>query len=239
MSQYAIEVNHISKKFVLRKVNYGFKDLLLHSAAHVKEMLRPDYFCALNDVSFTIKSGESVGICGPNGCGKTTLLECIAGILSPDCGSIRHQGRIGMLLDVGVGFCNELSGRDNIIINGVLQGMSRKEVRQKEDEIIDFSGIKDFIDQPLFTYSAGMAARLGFAIATAMEPEILLIDEILAVGDADFREKSLTRIRALLQKQGTTLLLVSHNMNDINEFCNRRISMEHGHIIEDRILTCQ
>lgn len=234
MSKYAIEVTNVTKKFRLRKVNYGIKDLLLHSFSHFNALLHPELFCALNDISLAIEPGEAVGICGPNGCGKTTLLECIGGIIFPDTGKIRHHGRIGMMLDVGVGFCSELSGRENIVINGVLQGMSLREIRRKEEEIIDFSGIGKFVDQPVFTYSSGMVARLGFSIATAMTPEILLIDEILAVGDAAFREKSLNRMRELLGKQGTTLVFVSHNPHDINDFCSRLVTIDQGRIIDDR-----
>lgn len=233
MNSPVIELNHVCKTFTLRKVNYGLKDLLLHSVNHVKDMINVSRFTALDDVNLTIHPGEAVGICGHNGCGKTTMLELIGGILFPSQGQITVRGRIGMLLDVGVGFCGELSGRENIMINAVLQGMTRAEVRAKEEEIVDFAGIGVFIDQPLFTYSSGMAARLGFAIATAMTPEIMLIDEILAVGDADFRIKSLNKLHTMLRDHGTTLLLVSHNLNDIGDFCSRLIRMEHGRIIGD------
>ena len=236
MSDPIIELRHVSKSFRLRNVNYGMKDFLLHSVKHIKNIVDNQRFVALNDINVSFAGGEAVGVYGHNGCGKTTLLELIGGILFADSGKITVRGKIGMLLDVGVGFCGELSGRENIMVNGVLQGMSRQEVRAKEEDIIEFSGVRQFIDQPLFTYSAGMAARLGFSIATAMTPEILLIDEILAVGDADFRAKGLERMRTLLRDNGTTLLLVSHNMNDIRDFCHRLIRMDHGRIIEDGII---
>jgi len=232
MSKEIIRLDNISKSFIVRRANYGLKNVFLHSWHYIQKNLRKEYYIALDNISLSVTAGESIGVFGHNGAGKTTLLEIISGIIRPDRGFIKVAGRIGMLLDLGTGFCPELSGRENILINGVMQGMSLGDMRALENDIIEFSGIEDFIDQPVFTYSSGMTARLGFSIAMSTRPDILLIDEILAVGDGEFRQQCLERVR-YLQQQGTSLFIVSHNYNDIRSFCHRIIRMDKGRIVSD------
>ena len=223
-----ISVEHLSKSYVLRKTSYGgMKGALLHFFQYVREASNTVNFDALSDLSFKIYPGETVALVGPNGCGKTTLLSIIGGVIRGYSGTVTVHGRISMMLALGAGFVPELSGRENIILNGVLQGKTKKEMDALVDEIIEFSELGQFIDVPIFRYSSGMQMRLGFAVATAIEPEILLVDEILAVGDSEFSKKCEMRIRKLLEKN-TTLILVSHNPADIQKYCKRIIRLEHG-----------
>ncbi|MCP3967233.1 MAG: ABC transporter ATP-binding protein [Lentisphaerae bacterium] len=175
---------------------------------------------------------KTVGIVGGNGSGKSTLLSLIGGVIMPCLEAVNIRGSVSMLLELGAGFHNDLSGRDNIILNGILQGKTKREMKEMMEEIIDFANIGDFIDCPISQYSSGMKARLAFAVATAIKPEILLIDEILAVGDIDFAQKCEKRIKSLLNNN-TTLILVSHNYNDIQNFCERTIKIENGIIVSD------
>ncbi len=186
-------------------------------------------FNALNDISFSIKQGESVGIIGSNGAGKSTLLKVIARVIRPTLGRVRLKGRVAPLLELGAGFDYEMTGRENIFLNGAVLGFSRKDMADRLDRIVAFSGVKEFIDAPVRTYSSGMVARLGFAVATDIQPDVLIIDEILAVGDADFQKKSAARIMEYRNK-GSTVLVVSHNPNSIKELCKRTLWLEHGHI---------
>ncbi|MEM4297363.1 MAG: ABC transporter ATP-binding protein [Nitrososphaerota archaeon] len=184
---------------------------------------------ALKDVSFEVMHGECVGIIGRNGSGKSTLLKIIARVLRPTSGRIWRRGRVAPLLELGGGFHSELTGRENIFLNGTLLGHNQKEIRERFEWIVDFAELWDFIDAPLRTYSTGMVARLGFAVATAWEPEILLIDEVLAVGDTAFQRKCIARLNEFRQR-GTTILLVSHNLQMIRNFCDRAIWLESGRI---------
>jgi lipopolysaccharide transport system ATP-binding protein len=188
--------------------------------------LRPDEFWAVNDVSFQLKRGECLGLIGHNGAGKTTLLKMLNGLIKPDRGRISMRGKVGALIALGAGFNPILSGRENIYINASVLGLTKKETDAKLDEIIEFSGIEDFIDTPVQNYSSGMQVRLGFAVATAIEPEILLLDEVLAVGDMAFRIKCYNRI-GRLQKQAATIL-VTHDMSYLSTVCNRILFMSSG-----------
>lgn len=227
-----IEISHLTKQFRLMNRHYGLKNILLHLPNYIRDRRHPRMFTALDDISFTVERGERIALFGPNGCGKTTLLSVIGGVYRSYQGEVKVRGRVSMMLALGAGMHPELSGRENIILNGVLQGKSIREMQKLMDDIIDFADIGEFIDVPLYQYSSGMKARLGFGISTAIEPEILLVDEVLAVGDADFKKKCENRIDRLLSN-GCTLFLVSHNTNDIHRYCNRVIELSHGKIIAD------
>ncbi|HOB62539.1 MAG TPA: ABC transporter ATP-binding protein [Candidatus Competibacteraceae bacterium] len=187
------------------------------------------HFNALDDVSFSIKKGQTVGIIGSNGAGKSTLLKVISRVIRPTEGRVFLKGRIAPLLELGAGFDYEMTGRENIFLNGAVLGFSKKNMADQIEQIVDFSGIKEFIDAPVRTYSSGMVARLGFAIATHIQPEVLIIDEILSVGDAEFQQKSTARILNY-HKNGSTILIVSHNAPSIKQLCDHAIWLEHGSI---------
>jgi ABC-2 type transport system ATP-binding protein/lipopolysaccharide transport system ATP-binding protein len=186
-------------------------------------------FWALKEVSLDIRPGEAFGLIGPNGAGKSTLLKVIARVLRPTAGRVRVAGRIAPLLELGAGFNEELTGRENVFLNGAILGFTRKEIAARFDRIVDFAGVGDFIDAPLRSYSSGMAARLGFSVATDVRPEILILDEILSVGDAEFQEKSADRIDAFHQK-GTTILMVSHSLESVKSICRRAAWLEKGEV---------
>jgi lipopolysaccharide transport system ATP-binding protein len=206
----------------------GFKSFILRLPSSLWAF-KKSRFDALMDVSFSVRRGESLAIQGRNGAGKSTTLGLIAGVMDPTGGKISVNGRVSPLLELGGGFHNDLSGRENILLNGVLLGLSRREIKQKVDQIIDFSGIEKFIDQPLRTYSSGMVARLGFSVVAHLDPEILLIDEILAVGDMDFQKKCLEKL-AEFKKSGVTMILVSHNLSDIEGLCERVLWIENHRV---------
>lgn len=214
-------------------VQQGFKSMLLHLPAYIKNRMQSKTFTALDNINLSIKRGERVGLTGHNGCGKTTLLSIIGGVYKDYKGICDVRGRCSMMLALGAGFCPQLSGRENIVLNGVLQGKTRSEMKDLMEDIIDFAEIGEYIDAPIYQYSSGMMARLGFGVATAIQPEILLVDEVMAVGDANFAAKCEVRINKLLQG-GTTLILVSHNPADIDKYCRRVIRIDHGKIIEDK-----
>lgn len=186
-------------------------------------------FNALNNISFSIKEGETVGIIGANGAGKSTLLKVISRVIRPTYGRVFLRGRIAPLLELGAGFDYEMTGRENIFLNGAVLGFSRKDMANRLDRIVEFSGIVDFIDAPVRTYSSGMVARLGFAVATDVQPEVLVIDEILSVGDADFQKKSAARISEY-HNNGSTILIVSHDAASIKKLCDQVIWLERGSI---------
>jgi len=191
-----------------------------------------DYLWALKDVSFEVKRGEAVGIIGRNGSGKTTLLKILSRITAPTEGYAEVHGRIGSLLEVGTGFHPELTGRENIYLNGAVIGMKRAEIDRKFSEIVEFAEIEKFLDTPVKRYSSGMYVRLAFAVAAHLEPEILLVDEVLAVGDASFQKKCLGKMGDVT-KEGRTVVFVSHNMNAVQELCQRAILLREGQIVED------
>jgi lipopolysaccharide transport system ATP-binding protein len=189
-------------------------------------------YWALRHLDFKVSPGEVLGVIGTNGAGKTTLLKVLAGILIPDEGQVTTQGRISTLLQLGAGFEPELSGRDNIYLNGLVLGLSKAELDQRFEEIVDFAQLGQFIDAPLKTYSSGMQARLGFSVACNVDPDILLVDEILAVGDETFRDKSYNRMLSF-KEQGKTILLVSHSLDKVLSFCSRAIWLNQGRIVCD------
>lgn len=188
-----------------------------------------DYVWALKDITFDVKQGDVVGIIGKNGAGKSTLLKLLSRVTSPTTGTIRAQGRIASLLEVGTGFHPELTGRENIYMNGSIMGMTRQEIDRKLDEIVDFAGVERYIDTPVKRYSSGMTVRLGFAVAAFLEPEILVVDEVLAVGDAEFQKKAIGKMQDVSKGEGRTVLFVSHNMAAVRRLCKHGVLLEHGH----------
>lgn len=189
-----------------------------------------DYVWALQDINFEVERGEVLGIIGKNGAGKSTLLKILSKITAPSTGSIKSRGRIASLLEVGTGFHGEMTGRENIFLNGAILGMTKKEIASKLDEIIEFSGCERYIDTPVKRYSSGMTVRLAFAVAAFLEPEILVIDEVLAVGDAEFQKKAIGKMKDISREGGRTVLFVSHNMASVKSLCTKGIVMEHGRI---------
>ena len=201
-----------------------FKEYMIR---YIQRQIKHNTFLALDDVSLTVNQGEVFGIIGENGAGKSTLLKLIAKVLKPTRGRIWVKGRVAPLLEVGAGFHPELTGRENVYLNGAMLGFTQKEMDERFQQIVDFAELWDFIDAPLRTYSSGMWARLGFAVATDVDPDILIVDEILSVGDENFQRKSSERIAAIREK-GATILLVSHNMSLIEEMCDRAVLFDHG-----------
>ena len=189
-----------------------------------------DFVWALKDITFDVEQGDVVGIIGKNGAGKSTLLKLLSRITSPTTGIIRAKGRIGSLLEVGTGFHPEMTGRENIYMNGSIMGMTRAEITRKLDEIVDFAGVERYLETPVKRYSSGMKVRLGFAVAAFMEPEILVVDEVLAVGDAEFQKKAIGKMKDVSQGGGRTVLFVSHNMASVRSLCNRGVVLKDGHV---------
>ncbi|MBF4486013.1 ABC transporter ATP-binding protein [Flavobacterium sp. CSZ] len=189
-----------------------------------------DYVWALQDINFEVERGEVLGIIGKNGAGKSTLLKILSKVTAPTTGSIKSRGRIASLLEVGTGFNGEMTGRENIFLNGAILGMTKKEISSKLDEIIEFSGCERYIDTPVKRYSSGMTVRLAFAVAAFLEPEILVIDEVLAVGDAEFQKKAIGKMQDISKGEGRTVLFVSHNMAAVKSLCTRGIVLEHGEV---------
>jgi lipopolysaccharide transport system ATP-binding protein len=223
-----VEVNNITKKYNLNRstepvtLRNGIKSLF------EKKEKSKDYY-ALNDVSFSINKGDKLGIIGNNGAGKSTLLKILSKITNPTSGSVKVNGKVASLLEVGTGFHPELSGRENIYLNGAILGMSKREIKEQFDEIVDFAGpqIANFLDTPVKRYSSGMYVRLGFAISAHLNPEILIVDEVLAVGDADFQKKSLGKMKEVAAND-KTILFVSHNLTAVSNLCNKTLHLEKG-----------
>jgi lipopolysaccharide transport system ATP-binding protein len=227
MSDIAIKVENISKLYQIGDTSSGsLRETIVELFSPGKNR-RTEDFWALQDLSFEVKRGEALGIIGKNGAGKSTLLKVLSRITEPSRGRIEIDGRISSLLEVGTGFHPELTGRENIFLNGTILGMSRAEVRAKFDEIVDFSGVEKFLDTPVKRYSSGMKVRLAFAVAAHLEPEILIIDEVLAVGDAEFQKKCLEKMEDVAG-QGRTILFVSHNMNAVRQLCSKSLLLRHG-----------
>lgn len=190
-----------------------------------------DYVWALKDINFEVKQGEVLGIIGRNGAGKSTLLKILSRTTSPTTGSVKIKGRVASLLEVGTGFHPELSGRDNIFLNGAILGMSKQEIKSKFDEIVDFAGVERYIDTPVKRYSSGMYVRLAFGVAAHLDPEILIVDEVLAVGDAEFQKKALGKMKDVSMKEGRTVLFVSHNMAAVKQLCTMGMIFENGKLV--------
>ncbi len=242
MTQLALKAENVWKKYRIKRPFDGqsgsLKEVLNSPINWVvkKFNFSPDHghdhnqdFWALKDISFEIDHGESIGIIGRNGAGKSTLLKILSRITRPSRGQVTLYERVNSLLEIGTGFNTELSGRDNIYLNGSFLGMKRVEIRQRFDEIVDFSGIEQFIDTPVKYYSSGMFVRLAFSVAVHLTPETLLLDEVLSVGDAEFQHKSFSKMRELLSS-GSTIVFVSHNQNAVKEICTRAIWLEKGEV---------
>ncbi len=245
MSNIALEVENISKQYRLGEIGTG---TLSHDLNRLWARVRgkddpflqvgekndrtkksdSDYVWALKDVNFKVEQGDAVGIIGRNGAGKSTLLKLLSKVTAPTTGDIKVRGRIASLLEVGTGFHPEMTGRENIYLNGAILGMTKKEIKRKFDEIVDFSGVERYIDTPVKRYSSGMYVRLAFAVAAHLESEILIVDEVLAVGDAEFQKKCLGKMGDVSKGEGRTVLFVSHNMGAVRNLCNTGIFMEMG-----------
>ena len=229
--EVVIEVNNVNREF--QKAQEKVDNLKEYAIKWVKRELKPkSKFQALKDVSFTVNKGERVGIIGFNGAGKSTLLKILSGVLRPSSGSIHINGKIAPLLELGAGFDHNYSGRENVFLNGAILGYSREFLESKYDEIVEFSELEEFMELPIKNYSSGMIAKLGFAVATLVEPEILILDEILSVGDVRFQKKSGDKLKSMMNT-GTTVLLVSHSVGTIRSMCNRVIWLDHGKVVMD------
>lgn len=244
----AIEFNHVSKQYRLGLVStktlshdldrwwkmniLGKEDPYLKIGETNDRATKgeSDYVWALKDIDFKVEQGDVVGIIGKNGAGKSTLLKLLSKVTGPTTGSIKARGRIGALLEVGTGFHQEMTGRENIFLNGAILGMSKQEVAKKLDEIVDFSGCERYLDTPVKRYSSGMMVRLGFAVAAHLDPEILVVDEVLAVGDAEFQKKAIGKMQDVSKGEGRTVLFVSHNMASIKQLCRSGIVLKNGGI---------
>ena len=231
-----IEVDHVTKEYRLGALQ-GLKQTLLNAGARLagKMVVEPPLFKALDDVSFSIEPGEVVGIIGHNGAGKSTLLKMLAKISTPTRGSIRVDGRIAPLIEVGAGFVPDFTGRENVYLNGAILGLSKKEIDRKFDEIVEFAEMAEFIDTPVKRYSSGMQVKLAFSVATSIEAEILIVDEVLAVGDLAFQRKCFDRMEDLIKRQQRTVLLVSHNIRQVERLCSRVILLDHGRVAADGV----
>lgn len=229
-------LSHVSKKYCMklkRSLAFGLQDIARELLGYSGDLtLRKDEFLAVDDVSFDLKIGESVALMGRNGSGKSTTLKLIAGLLKPDAGTVAYRGRLCPLIELGTGFNPILSGRENIYINAAVHGIPGREVKRLFDRIVDFAEIGDFIDSPLRTYSSGMTVRLGFAIATQLKPDLLIVDEVLAVGDLAFKAKCMKHLQSL-KSQGTSIVLVSHQPGHSAELCDRTIVFDRGKILFD------
>jgi len=224
-----IQFEKVTKTYTLcQHIAGGIKTFLFHLPAAVRQ-LRDNKFTALDEVSFEVARGEALGVIGPNGAGKSTTLALIARVLRPNAGRITVRGRVLPLLELGAGFHPELTGRENIILNGVLMGLLRREVYAKLDQIIEFSELGEFIDQPVRTYSNGMLGRLGFSVVAHLDPEVLLVDEVLTVGDAAFQAKCMRRMQEF-RRRGVTMVFVSHDMHAVRVICERALWLDHGRV---------
>jgi len=245
MSNTVIEFNHIGKQYILGTIGTGTLSQDLNRWwARVRGREDPylkigetndrtqrgesRFVWALRDISFSVEQGDVVGIVGKNGAGKSTLLKILSRVTSPTTGDIRIRGRIASLLEVGTGFHPEMTGRENIFMNGSIMGMTKAEIRSKLDEIVEFAGVAKYIDTPVKRYSSGMMVRLGFAIAAHLEPEILVVDEVLAVGDAEFQKKAIGKMQDVSKGEGRTVLFVSHNMAAVRSLCTRGVLLKNG-----------
>ena len=247
MSNTVIEFNNVGKQYILGRIGTGTLSQDLNRWwANIRGKEDPylkigetndrtqkgksRFVWALRDINFKVEQGDVVGIIGKNGAGKSTLLKILSRVTSPTIGEIKIKGRIASLLEVGTGFHPEMTGRENIFMNGSIMGMTKAEIRSKFDEIVDFAGVAKYVDTPVKRYSSGMMVRLGFAIAAYLEPEILVVDEVLAVGDAEFQKKAIGKMQDVSKGEGRTVLFVSHNMAAIRSLCTRGIMLKNGNI---------
>jgi ABC-type polysaccharide/polyol phosphate transport system ATPase subunit len=236
MSEPVIEFSGVSKKFAKGERHATLRDFIpamlgkLLGRKRDEMVLDTDEFWAVKDVSFKLDKGQALGIIGPNGSGKSTILKLLSGILRPDKGTYNVKGRLSALIEVGAGFHPDLTGRENVFLNGSILGMTRKEIAAKFEEIVDFAGVREFIDTPLKRYSSGMAVRLGFATSAFIEPDVLLVDEVLAVGDTEFRNRCQHRMEQM-RRNGVTMILVSHNLNEVRNLCERTLMLYKGETV--------
>ena len=225
MAETVLRVEHVGMRFNLSKERVdSLKDYILKS---ITRQMKFDEFWALKDINFTLEKGERIGILGTNGAGKSTLLKVIAGVFKPTEGSVVHKGKIVPLLELGAGFDRQYTGAENIYLYGAMLGYSKEFLEARYDEIVEFSELGSFIDVPVKNYSSGMRARLGFSVATIVEPDILILDEVLSVGDAKFRKKSEKKLVDMMDT-GVTVLFVSHNLDQVKRICNKAMILEHG-----------
>jgi ABC-2 type transport system ATP-binding protein len=228
MTNLALEVDHLTKSFRLHQDKASsLKQLLTGSSKR-----RYDTFTALQDVTFDVREGEVFGVIGQNGSGKSTLLKCMAGILQPNKGAVRVHKRMSALLELGAGFHPELSGRDNVFLNAAILGMTRRDIAVRFDDIVQFSGLESFIDAPVKTYSSGMYIRLAFAVAINVDPRLLIVDEILAVGDVTFQQRCLEKF-VEFRNDGRTIVLVTHDLNSVRNMCDRAVWLRHGVLVSE------
>ena len=228
MAEDIIKVEHVTVKYkMLNDRISSIKELVIQK---IKGKLKERFFVALDDVSFNVERGDVVGVVGRNGAGKSTLLKIVSGIQKPTEGKVTLGGRVVPMLELGAGFDMELTGKENVYLNGAVLGYSKEFLDRKYNEILEFSELGDFIDMPVRNYSSGMVARLAFSIASMVEPEILIVDEVLSVGDENFQKKSKNRMVELMGG-GTTVLFVSHNIDQIEEICNKAVWLDHGHVV--------
>lgn len=220
-----VQLRDVSKRFVIRKEK-SIKERLLN--LRLSQRHKDDFF-ALKGIDLTIEAGRSVGLVGHNGSGKSTLLKIVGGILTPTSGVVRRRGRIAALLELGTGFHPDLTGKQNVFLNGALMGLSRAEIAKSFDSIVDFSGIEDFLDTPVKFYSSGMYVRLAFSIAVHVDPELLIVDEVLAVGDQPFQDKCFKKMKTF-QTEGRTIVLVSHAADQVEQFCQDVAVLDHGEL---------
>src|SRR6266404_6238030 len=229
-----IEVNHVSKEYRLGQlltVKQSLQNAFARLRGHPVQVQAP--FKALDEVDFKVEEGEVLGIIGENGAGKSTLLKLLAGITVPTHGSVSVPGSVAPLIEVGAGMVPDLTGRENIYLNAMILGMRRAEIKKKFDDIVNFAELEEFIDTPIKRYSSGMQVRLGFSIATSMDSDILIVDEVLAVGDLAFQRKCFDRMEDMIRRQGKTVLLVSHNIRQVERLCTRAILLDHGAVVTD------
>lgn len=227
-----IKLENVSMEFNLGiEKNFSIKQAVINFLSPKHKKKKKEYFWALNDVSFEVKKGEVVGLIGSNGAGKSTLLKVVSGVMKPTKGNVTVNGVISPMIELGAGFDSELTARENIFLNGAILGYSKQFIESKFEEIVDFSELREFLDVPVKNFSSGMTAKLAFSIATVVNPEILIVDEILSVGDIKFQEKSKKKMLEMI-KGGTTVLYVSHSLPSIKELCDRVVWIEHGKIIE-------
>jgi len=230
-------MDHVSKKFKKGEFHDSLRDLIpaMFSRFLKNRKINPlgvNEFWALQDISFQVNKGEALGIIGANGAGKSTMLKLLSRVMKPTKGNMKVNGTLSALLEVGAGFHGDLTGRENIFLNGTILGMRKEQIRKKFDEIVDFSDLADFIDTPVKRYSSGMYARLGFSVAAHVEPEILVVDEVLSVGDYSFQNKCIAKMKSILNS-GATVLFVSHNLRAVTDLCHRCILLDHGKILKD------
>ena len=236
MSEVVLEMDHVYKKFRRGEIYDSLRDLIPAITGKLfrgsaEDKLEQREFWALNDVSFQVNRGEAFGIIGYNGAGKSTILKLLSGIMKPTAGTLSVHGTLSALIEVGAGFHPDLTGRENIYLNGSILGMPKQEIKDKFDEIVEFSGLDEFIDTPVKRYSSGMYARLGFSVAAHVNPDVLIVDEVLSVGDFMFQQKCVKRMHSVI-RGGATVIFVSHNLRAVSELCSRCLLLERGKVVE-------